>query len=95
MDFKKLDNLMEEFVLCEDEENSVIKIFFSDLDLDARKRVLEAIDGTSDMFDVFSDDIVRNKLEDELSTKPLLMTTALELMSKLNIEVWFISYLNK
>jgi len=87
MDFKKLDNLMEEFVLCEDEENSVIKIFFSDLDLDARKRVLEAIDGTSDMFDVFSDDIVRNKLEDELSTKPLLMTTALELMSKLNIEV--------
>lgn len=86
MNIKKLDNLMETMV-SEADNDSLIKIYFSDLDLDGRTKVLEAIDNTSDLFDVFSDERVRDKLEEELSTKPLIMVDANELMSKLNIDL--------
>ena len=78
---------MESMVSEADADKGLIKIYYSDLDLETRKKVLEAIDSTSELFDVFSDDRVKNKLEEELSTKPLLMIDASELMNKLNIDI--------
>ena len=70
----------------EDETNDVIKVFYADLDLDARRRVLEGIDNSDEYINVFEDDMVKEKIEQELMSKPILLIRGEELVKKMNID---------
>jgi len=91
--FKKIEAIVENWILDEaDEEEEVtdaktIKIFYKDLDIDGKQQVLEAIDASFDYVDVFSDDIVKENIEDALSKRPLITMTGEELVNKMDIEL--------
>jgi len=89
---EKIESLVEQFMYEADEEEEVteaksIEIFYSDLDMDGKQKVLEAIDESFEYVDVFSDDIVRENIEEGLSKRPLLTMTAEELINKMDIEL--------
>ena len=89
---KKIESLVEQFMFEADEEEEVteaktIEIFYSDLDMDGKQKVLEAIDASFDYVDVFSDDIVRENIEEGLSKRPLLTMSGEELINKMDIEL--------
>jgi len=91
--FKKIEAIVENWAIDEaDEEEEVtdaktIKIFYKDLDIDGKQAVLEAIDASFDYVDVFSDDIVKENIEEALSQRPLLTMTGEELVNKMDIEL--------
>ena len=89
---EKIESIVENFMIEADEEEEVteaktIELFYSDLDMDAKQKVLEAIDNEYDYVDVFSDDIVRENIEEGLSKRPMLTLTADELINKMDIEL--------
>ena len=69
-----------------EEPTDVIKIYYADLDLDARAKILKAINNTNDNIDVFTDELVRDKIEEQLKSIPLLVTRGQEIINKANIE---------
>lgn len=91
--FKNIKTIVESWYVTEadqEEENSekkIIEIFYKDLDMEGKQKVLEAIDATYEYVDVFSDDIVRDNIEEELSKKPIMTITAEELINKMDIEL--------
>lgn len=70
----------------EEEPIDVIKIYYADLDLDARAKIMKAINNTNDNIDVFTDELVRDKIEEQLKSIPLLVTRGQEIINKANIE---------
>lgn len=91
--FKKIEAIVENWTMSEaDEEEDVtdkktIKIFYKDLDMDGKQSVLEAIDASFDYVDVFSDDVVKDNIEEALSQRPLFSLTGEELVNKMDIEL--------
>ena len=77
---------MANYLMNEEEEGGVVKIYYSDLDLESRSDVLKAIDSANDMIDVFGDDLIREKIEDELKNKPLFVITGKEIANKMNFD---------
>ena len=77
---------MANYLMNEEEDGGVVKIFYSDLDLESRSDVLKAIDSANDMIDVFGDDLIREKIEDELKNKPLFVITGKEIVNKMNFD---------
>ena len=89
---KKIESIVETFMFEADEEEEVteaktIEIFYSDLDMDGKQKVLEAIDNDFEFVDVFSDDIVRENIEEGLSKRPLITMSGEELINKMDIEL--------
>jgi len=70
-----------------DEDKKTIKIFYNDLDMNGKKKVLDAIDASYEYVDVFDDDIVRNNIEESLSKRPLITLTGEEIVNKMDIEL--------
>lgn len=68
-------------------ENGLIKIFYNDLDLKTRQKILEAIDKTSEFLDVFGDEVVKAKIEDQFATKPIFTIGADELVNRMNFDI--------
>lgn len=85
----KIQNIVETFMFeAEEEENKeIVKIFYSDLDIDGKQKILEAIDASFEYVDVFSDDIVKDNIEEALSRRPLLVMTGEEIVNKSDIEL--------
>lgn len=89
---EKIESIFEQFMFEADKEENVtetktIEIFYKDLDMEAKKKVLNAIDNKYDYVDVFSDEIVRENIEKCLSKRPMLTLTAEELINKMDIEL--------
>ena len=89
---KKIESIVETFMVEADAEEEVteaknIEIFYSDLDMDGKQKVLEAIDNDFEYVDVFSDDIVRENIEEGLSKRPLLVMSGEEVINKMDIEL--------
>ena len=91
---RKLDKLMESFLIEEDPmgdnmdaEEGLIKIFYSDLDMDGKQKVLQAISDSFDYIDVFSDDVVRENIEEALGRRPMITLSGEELVNKMDIEL--------
>ena len=88
--FDKIENLVEQYMLEEepptDSEQGIVKIFYSNLDMGGKKMILKAIDNEYENIDVFTDDIVRENIEESLSKKPLILLTAEEIVHKMDIE---------
>ena len=70
----------------ETEESGLVKIYYSDLDLNARKKILEAINDTNEYIDVFTDDIVKAKIEEQFDSKPLFTITGEEIVNNMNFD---------
>ncbi len=68
-------------------EEVSFKIYYADLDIDGKQKVMEAIDNSFEYIDVFSDDVVRETIEEALSKRPLVMMTGEELVNKMDIEL--------
>jgi len=87
----RIRNLMERFVNeegeGEEEDKTLIKIFYNDLSLEGKQKVLEAIDESFDYVDVFTDDIVRDNIEDALSKRPMITMSGEELVNKMDIDM--------
>ncbi|MFW6377020.1 MAG: hypothetical protein ACOCZ5_00095 [bacterium] len=66
--------------------DDIVQIFYSDLDLSSRTKILEAIDVSDDMIDVFGDDIIKNKIEETFKKKPLIMLRGSEIIKKMNFD---------
>lgn len=89
---QKIESIVETYMFEADAEEEVteaknIEIFYSDLDMDGKQKVLEAIDNDFDYVDVFSDDIVRENIEEGLSKRPLLVMSGEEVINKMDIEL--------
>jgi len=89
---KKIESIVEKYMFEADTEEEdtkakIIEIFYSDLDMGGKQKVLEAIDNSYEYVDVFSDDIVRDNIEKGLSKRPLLTLSAEELINKMDIEL--------
>ena len=88
----KIESIVETYMFEADEEEDTtnaqqIQIFYSDLDMDGKHKVMEAIDASFDYVDVFSDDVVRENIETALSKRPLLTLSGEELVNKMDIEL--------
>ena len=89
---QKIESIVETYMVEADAEEEVteaknIEIFYSDLDMDGKQKVLEAIDNDFEYVDVFSDDIVRENIEEGLSKRPLLVMSGEEVINKMDIEL--------
>jgi len=89
---KTIESIVERYMFEADAEedaskDKIIEIFYSDLDMAGKQKVLEAIDNSYEYVDVFSDDIVRNNIEEGLSKRPLITLSAEELINKMDIEL--------
>jgi hypothetical protein len=91
--FSKINRIVEMYMTelgdIEDntEEQGIVNIFYSDLDMEGKKKVLQAIDESFDYIDVFSDDVVRNNIEEALSKRPIITLTGKEIVNKTNIDI--------
>lgn len=94
--FEKIESIVETYMFEapedgseaeENEEKGLIKIFYADLDIDGKQKVMEAIDEHFDYVDVFSDDVVRDTIEEALGRRPLITLSAEELVNKMDIEL--------
>jgi len=90
----KIKTIMERFIneiddISDDENDNKkqIKIFYEDLDMTGKQKVLEAIDASYDYVDVFTDDIVRGNIEEALSRLPMITLSGEELVNKTGIEL--------
>jgi len=90
----KIKTIMERFINeiddvpdDENDEKKQIKIFYEDLDMTGKQKVLEAIDASYDYVDVFTDDIVRDNIEEALSKIPMITLSGEELVNKTGIEL--------
>jgi hypothetical protein len=90
----KIKTIMERFIneiddISDDEKDNKkkIKIFYEDLDMTGKQKVLEAIDASYDYVDVFTDDIVRGNIEEALSRLPMITLSGEELVNKTGIEL--------
>ena len=89
---KKIESLVEQYMFEADAEEEVtesktIELFYSDLDMEGKEKVLQAIDNSYEYVKVFTDDIVRKNIEDGLSKRPLLTLSAEELIHKMEIKL--------
>jgi hypothetical protein len=64
--------------------DDAVQLFFSDLDLPARNKILEAIDASDEDIDVFGDKIIMDKIEETFKSTPLLILRGSELVKKMN-----------
>lgn len=64
----------------------IVQIYYSDLDLASRAKVLEAIDASDDMIDVFGDEVIKNKIEETFKKNPLVMLRGSEIIKKMNFD---------
>ena len=64
--------------------DDAVQLFFSDLDLPARTKILDAIDEADDDIDVHGDKIIKEKIEETLSKTPLIILRGGELIKKMN-----------
>lgn len=69
-----------------EEAPDIVKIFYSDLDLDARKKIMDAINDADEHIDVYQDDLIREKIEEQLKNIPLFVTRGQEIINKANID---------
>ena len=90
----KIKTIMERFINeiddvpdDENDEKKQIKIFYEDLDMTGKQKVLEAIDASYEYVDVFTDDIVRGNIEEALSKIPMITLSGEELVNKTGIEL--------
>ena len=90
----KIKSIMERFINevdIPDEEGDAdakqIEIFYDDLDLTGKQKILEGIDASYEYVDVFTDDIVRNNIEEALSRRPLFTMSGEELVNKSGIDL--------
>jgi hypothetical protein len=65
---------------------TVLKIFYNDLTLKGKQKVLQAIDDANEMADVFGDDVIRANVEEELLEKPIVTITGEDLSNKMDID---------
>lgn len=86
----KIQSIVETFMYEaeEGEENTgIVKIFYNDLDIDGKQKVLQAIDDSFEYVDVFSDDVVKDNIEEALSKRPLIVLSGEEIVNKSDIEL--------
>ena len=69
-----------------EEEGGIIKIYYNDLDLESRAKVLKAIDDDNDMIDVFGDEHIKTKIIKEFSKVPLFAISGKEIVNKMNFD---------
>jgi len=90
--YKIIESIVDGWLIEADEEEDVtdaksIKIFYKDLDMGGKQKILEAIDASFEYIDVFSDDVVRENIEESLSKRPMITISAEELVNKMDIEL--------
>lgn len=68
-----------------EQDDKIIKLFFNDLTPEGQKKIFDGIDNSFDYVDVFEDSIVRDNIEQALSTKPFLIMNGEEIVKKYNI----------
>ena len=89
----KIYAMMESYVVeadidsQEEVEARNIKIFYDDLEIEGKQKVLEGIDASFDYVDVFTDDIIKRKIEEALAKKPLLVIDGEELVNLMGIDL--------
>jgi len=86
-EIKAANSLLGENVINEEENENLVKIFYSDFDLEKRTDILKAIDAANERIDVFGDELVRDAIEDELKNKPLFVVSGQEIINKMNFDV--------
>jgi len=83
---KKHELKIANYLMNEDENEGVVKIYYNDLDLKTRKNILTALDKANPMMDVFDEDgIVLNNIEDTFASTPLFVVTGKEITNKMNL----------
>lgn len=87
----RIKYIMERFVneegVGENPDATLIKIFYNDLSMEGKQKVLEAIDASYEYVDVFSDEIVRDNIEEALSKRPMITMSGEELVNKMDIDM--------
>jgi hypothetical protein len=87
----RIKYIMERFVneadIAGDTDKTLIKIFYNDLSMSGKQKVLEAIDASYDYVDVFTDDVVRDNIEEALSKRPMITISGEELVNKMDIDM--------
>jgi len=88
---RKIDSIMERMLyeedFADDAEKGLVKIFYNDLDMDGKQKILQAIDESYEYIDVFSDDVIRNKIEESLGKRPIITLSGEEIIHKMDIEL--------
>ena len=92
--FKNITNIVETYMSEVDEEavevsseDKQVKIFFSDLSPEGQKKVLDTINAEFEYADIFTDDIVRGHVEEQLSKRPLVLMSGEEIVNMMDIEM--------
>jgi len=78
---------MANYLLNEaEQENGVVKIYYDDLDIEARAEVLKAIDNDNNMIDVFGDEQVKANIIETFAKTPLFVINGSEITKQMNFE---------
>lgn len=87
----RIKYIMERFVneadIADDTDKTLIKLFYNDLSMGGKQKVLEAIDESFEYVDVFTDDVVRDNIEQALSKRPIITVSGEELVNKMDIDM--------
>lgn len=85
---KNLEKVIKEYFSIneDDNNNGMVSIFYTDLDLDARAKILKAIDSSDKYVDVFKTEGAKEEIEKKLAQKPLLTIRGNELIKIMNID---------
>jgi hypothetical protein len=81
------ENYLNKRLLTEAEDKSTVQIFYANLDLGTRKKILDAIDASNEYLNVFTDDVVKNKIEEAFKNKPLFVIRGNEIINLMNIDI--------
>ena len=81
------ENYLNRRLLTEVDDEVTVQIFYSNLDLETRKKILDAIDSSNEYLNVFTDDIVKDNIEEAFKNKPLFVIRGNEIINKMNINV--------
>lgn len=85
----KINAIMKRYLREESstDDETQIRLFFGDLDIKGKKKILDAIDASYEFIDVYEDSIIKDKIEDALSRIPLMTISGEELINKCGIDL--------
>ena len=71
--YDTIKQIVESYMVEEEGDNTLAKIYFNDLDMVGKKKILEAIEASNEGLKIFSDNVVRERVEELLSTGPMMV----------------------
>jgi len=83
--YTNIQNIVESYMTEADDDSTLARIIYTDLDMEGRQKILTAIENANEGLKVFTDDAVREQVEEALSEKPLIILDGEDIISNFDL----------